>query len=246
MSILLIVSLVFIFETIGNTAGFEKNYVIYYSFDKDSGNAVKDLSGKNNDGTLNNNVTLTNDGKFKKGIEFPGGNGYLETVVDVPEVNFTMALWIKTDSPSVGVCAVLEQAGGAGGHDRHFFLVGGNINFRVYAGGTWPTSAAVADGEWHHIALVTETGAGQTAYVDGKQVGTNAYDRSDFDWQDRVWVGFSNDAATQYFEGTIDEVAYLDVPLEAKDITKLMNLTEYPVDSAGKLTTSWGNTKMMY
>jgi len=245
ISILLIVGLVVIFGPIGKTADFDKNYVIHYSFDKDSGNTIKDLSGKNNNGTLINGVTLTKDGKFKNGIEFPGGNGYLETMVNVPEVNFTMALWIKTNSTNVGVCAVLEQAGGAGGHDRHFFLVGGNINFRVWQGGAWPTNAAVADGQWHHIALVTESGAGQTAYVDGKQVGTNAYDHSDFDWQDRMWVGFSNDAATQYFKGTIDEVVYLDVPLEAKDIEKLMN-PGYPVDSLGKLTTNWGNIKTMY
>ena len=51
MAILLIVVLVVMFATIEVTAGFEKNYVIHYSFDKDSGNAIKDLSGNDNNGT---------------------------------------------------------------------------------------------------------------------------------------------------------------------------------------------------
>ena len=82
------------------------------------------------------------------------------------------------------------------------------------------------------------------AYVDGDKVGTHAYDHSDFDWQKRVWVGFSNDAAVDYFEGVIDEVAYLDVPLTKKEIGALMK--PLAVEANDKLVAVWGNIKTNY
>jgi hypothetical protein len=235
------VCLVMIFGVVGK-ADFKENYVIHYTFDKDEEDEVTDSSGNDNHGALKNGVKI-GDGKFGAGAEFPGGSAHIETMVDVPEHNFTMALWMNTDFSNVGVCSVLEQAAGGGGHDRHFFLVGNKINFRTWQGGAWPTNAIVADGEWHHIALVVESDVGQTAHVDGEQVGTNAYDHSDFDWQDRVWLGFSNDAATDYYTGLIDEFAYLDKPLTDDEVEDLMRSGGVAVDSLDKLATTWGGIK---
>ena len=64
------------------------------------------------------------------------------------------------------------------------------------------------------------------------------------DWQKRVWVGFSNDAAVDYFEGVIAEVAYLDVPLTKKEIGALMK--PLSVEASGKLVDVWGNIKTNY
>ena len=155
-----------------------------------------------------------------------------------------MALWIKTSEGNVGIYSVLDGAAGAGGHDRHFFLTGGQISFRTWKGPGWQTGKKVADGKWHHIALVVQDKKGQTAYVDGEKVGTHDYDHSDFDWQKRVWVGFSNDAAVDYFEGVIDEVAYLDVPLTKNEIGALMK--PLSVEASGKLVDVWGNIKTNY
>jgi len=206
-------------------------YFFHLTFDDGTAN---DSSGNENHGELKNGATVVGGA-----VELDGANQYVEVMADVPETDFTMAVRIKTDSPDVGVCAVLEQEGGAGGHDRHFFLVGGNINFRVWQGGAWPTDAAVADGQWHQIVLVVATGVGQTAYVDGVEVGTNPYDHSDFDWQDRVWIGFSNDAANQYFGGLIDDAAYISAALTASEVEELITA----VEPTGKLTTTWSSIK---
>lgn len=226
------------------THAFQENFVFHYSFDKAAGDTVEDIGDKGNDGTLMNGAKRVANGKFNDAVEFDGGQAHIETVIDVPEFDFTMALWVQTDNPAVGVMSVLDGAAGAGGHDRHFYLQAGNICFRVWQGAGWCTTTQVSDGDWHHIALVAMTDGGQTAYVDGQEVGTFAYDHSDFDWQKRLWIGFSNDAASQYFEGLIDDVAYLDVPLTADDVAKLM--APLAVDPGGKAAATWAAIKTDY
>ena len=199
------------------------------------------MQAQGNDGTLMNGPDRVADGKYGGAIEFPGGDAHIEVVLDVTEFDFTMALWIQTDNPAVGLYSVLDGAAGAGGHDRHFYLQAGNICFRVWQGAGWCTSTEVSDGDWHHIDLVTATGDGQKAYVDGEEVGAFAYDHSDFDWQKRVWIGFSNDAATNYFEGLIDEVAYLDTPLTQEQVQELM--APLAVDPRDKGAATWAAIK---
>ena len=207
-----------------------------------SGDTVTDQGERGNNATLNGGAKVVSNGKYGNAIEFDGVDDYVEVEVDVPEKNFTMALWIKTDSPDVGVYSVLDGPAGDGGHDRHFYLNGGNICFRTWQGAGWETTTQVSDGQWHHIALSVESGKGQTAYVDGKEVGTNAYDHSDFDWQKRVWIGFSNDAGQQYFKGLIDEVVYYSAPLSADELAGIM----VAVEPVGKLTTTWSSIKANY
>lgn len=220
-------------------------FVYHLSFDDGDGEEAEDESGNGNNGTLVN-AEWTKDGKFGGAIEFPGGNSYVEIVVDVPEFDFTMAVWVKTDNGNGGIMSVLDAAEGGGGHDRHFFLVGGELNIRVWPGGAWPTKGKVADGEWHHLALVTETGTGQVAYVDGENVGEWEFDHSNFDWQKRVWIGFSNDAGNQYIEGILDEPMYIDAALTENEVNQLMNLPGFAVDAAGKLSATWGDIKTSY
>ena len=68
-----------------------------------------------------------------------------------------------------------------------------------------------------------------------------AYDHSDFDWQLRVWIGFSNDAPSNYFTGLIDDVAYLDVPLTDEDVGELM--APLAVDARDKVAATWAGIK---
>lgn len=220
------------------------DFFFHLSFDDGNGETAEDVSGNGNDGVLNG-PEWTEDGRYGGALEFSGGNQYVEVEADVPEENFTMALWIKTDNPGVGVYSVLDAAAGGGGHDRHFYIQGGKICFRVWQGGAWCTNVGVADGKWHHIALVVEGGNGQIAYVDGEEAGNNAYDHSDFDWQKRVWIGFSNDGANDYFVGLIDEPMYINEPLSENDINIIMR-PGIAVEKNGKLTTTWGKIREIY
>jgi len=153
-------------------------------------------------------------------LEFDGLKDYLEIKTgEIPaETNITIILWVKTDEADVGVFSVLKDKAGSGGNDRHFYLSGGVASHRVWMGSGWETNKAINDGLWHQWALTVESSVGQRAYIDGTLVGSNSYDHSDFDWHDKVWVGFSNDAKSDYFTGVIDEISLYHQALSAEEI----------------------------
>jgi len=216
-------------------------YVFELPF-SDQGNPGKDVGGKNN-ATLSKGANWVKDANFGGAMECNGTDGYAEVKIDIPEKNFTMGVWVNTADPEAGIMSVLDGAAGAGGHDRHFFLKGGVVNFRVWKGGGWASTAKVADGKWHQIVLVVQDKVGQIAYVDGKEVGKNDYDHSDFDWQKLVWIGFSNDAAKQYLKGLIRYAVYIDGSLTANEVNQLYLGQQTAVESENKATTTWGNIK---
>ena len=240
MTSLLIASLVTSFGLVAKAGVSALPHIFNLSFD-DKSNSGKEQSGNGNRGELKGGAKWTDKGHTGGAVEFDGTKAHVEVMVDVPEKNFTMGVWIKTDQGDVGIYSVLDKAAGEGGHDRHFFLKDGKINFRTWRGPAWATDKKVSDGKWHHIALVVQDKKGQIAYVDGSKVGTHDYDHSDFDWQKRVWVGFSNDAAVDYFEGIVDEVVYLDVPLSTNEVSALMK--PLTVEKNSKLATIWSQIK---
>ena len=244
MTSLLIASLVMPFGLVAKAGVSALPHVFNLSFD-DKGNPGKDESGNGNKGELKGGAKWTDKGHTGGAVEFDGTKAHVEVVVDVPEKNFTMGVWIKTDQGDVGIYSVLDGVAGDGGHDRHFFLKDGKINFRTWKGPAWATDKNVADGKWHHIALVVKDGAGQTAYVDGSQVGKHDYDHSDFDWQKRVWVGFSNDAGNDYFKGLIDDATYTGAALTADQVKMKLMVTNVKtaVEPARKLANTWGDIK---
>ena len=67
---------------------------------------------------------------------------------------------------------------------------------------------------------------GQKLYVDGLLLASGTKAQSDFDWQERVHFGFSNDAASNYLEGTLDDARIYDRTLSAAEIAWLNGSTE--------------------
>ena len=65
----------------------------------------------------------------------------------------------------------------------------------------------LADGKWHHVAYVIGASAGgQKLYVDGQLVASGNKVSSNFNWQKRINLGFSNDAQNKLLNGEIDDV----------------------------------------
>ncbi len=156
-------------------------------------------------------------------------NTYVTADLDVSETAFSSSFWIRTTQATTGLFAVMSGELGSGGHDRHLYLSNGNIFAR-----TWnnevigSTGKNYADNQWHHIVhAVGASIGGQRIYVDGVQVASGAKAASDFNWQDRIHIGFSNDAgAGQYDEGEIDDVSVWSETLSAAAITSLASGTQ--------------------
>ena len=80
-------------------------------------------------------------------------------------------------------------------NDRHFFLIDGLPNQRVFNGGSWSVNniSPLNDNQWHTWILTCKTGIGQTMIIDGKVVGTYQFDHSEFHWKQEFYLGFSID-----------------------------------------------------
>ncbi|MBT6958335.1 MAG: LamG domain-containing protein, partial [Opitutae bacterium] len=161
-------------------------------------------------------------------LRFNGGGNYVSVEADIVESDYTVEFWFRTEDPNAGLYCVVDQNLGGGGHDRHLHLVGGNIRVRTWSGeGTKvSTGLNLADGKWHHLAHVLGADAeGQKIYIDGEVVVEQSKDLSNFDWQKHLNFGFSNDAASQYLVGEMDELRVWEVVRTEEEIKDNMNKT---------------------
>ena len=110
-----------------------------------------------------------------------------------------MEFWFRTEDPEAGLYAVADQNLGAGGHDRHLFLTGGNLKVR-----TWNTEIIqteglnLADGQWHHVAhTLGRKAKGQQLFVDGKLAAQGTKTASNFNWQKHINIGACKNGITK-------------------------------------------------
>ena len=84
------------------------------------------------------------------------------------------------------------------------------------------TGLNLADGQWHHVAYTYggNTG-GQKIYVDGILRASGFKSQSDFNWDNRVYIGHSAYAGQPYFQGTMDDVAIWNTALTAAQMLAL-------------------------
>lgn len=120
--------------------------------------------------------------------KFNGKRGYYQwegaPAEALPEHNFEISFDFRTSQKQIGLFNFGNTK--RGGHDREIGLKNGRPYVRVWKGHGWlgaaPKGKSYHDGKWHHLRLTVVTKVGQTLYLDGKKVGTNKYDHSDFNW----------------------------------------------------------------
>jgi hypothetical protein len=196
--------------------------LVYWTFD----DTTLDASGNGHTLSLNG-AAYSSDVPSQlgggKSLSFDGADDYGVAEVNVSETAYTISLWFKADAAGRGIFTVVDGDRGANGHDRHLYLSGGNIASRVWNNEVISsTGKAYGDRRWRHLAQVIGTATGGTRiYVDGVVVATGAKTASDFNWQQYVNVGFSNDGASPYFDGFIDDLAIWEAELTAAEIQAL-------------------------
>jgi hypothetical protein len=148
------------------------------------------------------------DSNLGNNLKLDGVDDYISVTLDEPETEITHEFRFKTSDPNAGLFAVVNSDLGADGHDRHIYLTGGNVKARVWNNQEiQSTGLNLADGNWHHVAYVMGASVGgQKLYIDGQLVASGNKTASDFNWQKRINIGFSNDAVNKYLNGNIDEV----------------------------------------
>ncbi len=138
---------------------------------------------------------------------------------------YSQELWFNTTTTRGGKLIGFGNAttGNSSSYDRHVYMLdSGQLRFGVYTGQTVVVDSAKAynDGTWHQLVATQSTNDGMRLYVDGALVGSNpqtgAQAYSGY-WRvggDNTWGG----ASSNYFAGSIDEVAVYSLALSAADV----------------------------
>jgi len=226
-----------------------------WAFDDSTGKVAKDSVAGNN-GELKGSVKWSAQGKYGGAIEFPGkGDSY----VSFPNKNYfdadpyTITAWVKLESKSYQY--VFWRNGldwpekDLKRHTDMWIMDGSNIAVLMWNHdggddfGRIDGKTAVANGEWHHVAQWHD-GKIMRLYVDGKVDGEGTESKLIVNGEDPMWIGArpGDVSAT----GIIDEVGFFTKALSEDELRSVMkqSLTILAsVDSANKLSTTWGDLK---
>lgn len=235
---------------IASSAVKPENFVGIWLFDEGKGNTTADLTPNKNDGTVSA-VTKWTDGIFGKALLFE----------DMGEVKIQ-----STDALNLGdkftmmayfYATALDDWHQLIAKDAQYLLridppsEGKNMSAFVSINGWEPrSSAGVPDIKtWIHFAATYDSKTTfLTTFVNGEKKAQVARAGKPVANVNPVTIGHWGGGSN--FKGIIDEVAILNVALEANDIKdiatnglKIMFTGGKSVSSAGKLTATWGEVK---
>ncbi|WP_277959822.1 PKD domain-containing protein [Frigoribacterium faeni] len=158
---------------------------------------------------------------------------------------FSVEAWFRTTSTTGGKIVGFgsNRTGASNSYDRHLYMdPRGRVSFGVYPGSsriiTSPT--ALNDGEWHQV-VGTLSSAGQSFFVDGKKVATDAGTTGGQDYTGYWRIGGDNNwDGAPYFQGDIDDVSVYPAALSAKQVDgqwvasgRTSKLPKAPADAYG-------------
>jgi len=197
--------------------------IAYYPF---NGN-TNDESGFYNNHAINVNGVPIHDrfGVLSANYDFNGNNSYIQSILNISEINNAVSMWFKTTNPNTGFYSVGVGVLGAGGNDRHIYLSNGNVFHRLYNNEIiGAVDKIYNDGKWHHVVVSYGIDYPQKLYIDGELKATGTKKQSDFTTQDRITIGYSNDPVYKYHIGQVDDVRIYDRTLSQNEVKEIYNL----------------------
>ncbi len=153
------------------------------------------------------NFDGVNDAITVTGVNFPLGN-----------TSRTIEAWIKTTQNNGGG-AIMTYGNLTTNNRFALYQTGGKLNF-VAENNDYNTNATINDGNWHHIAA-THDGTSLKVYLDGVQVGTSQA-KTFNTTGNQFSIGYRG-VASEYFNGSIDEVRVWNVARTAEQINRSKN-----------------------
>lgn len=206
---------------------------LYWRFGESSGNTASDATGNGRTGTYKNpGFTLGQPGAISGDVDtavaLDGSKGFVYANSSIAgQQTFSVEAWFKTTTTKGGKIVGFgsSQNGTSGTYDRHLYMTNaGGLIFGVYPGAvrTVQSGGPYNDGEWHHV--VGTLGGGLNLYVDGALVASDATVVSAQSYTGYWRVGNDNLSGwpslptSQYFGGTVDEVAIYPSALTAAQV----------------------------
>ncbi len=208
-----------------------KGLVLYYSFDRDDGEKVMDLSGSGNHGAVAG-AKFSSAGKIGGAYQFNGKDSYIDTQRNLTGMNeITACGWVFFSEPP-GDSHLVGQFGGGVSEDVWGLAGGGHAggNSRrswagVNAGGNLFTvqGSEVERNRWRHVCLTFARGKALSLYENGVLIQSVPVPDQPLRTNPRYTtkVGASQNADAYWANGLIDEVMIYNRALSADEVKNL-------------------------
>ena len=209
--------------------------VAHLRFDESSGNIAHDTSGNGNDGTLNGDPQWVA-GRTGGALDFDGNGDYVE-IPRIVQDDFTLATWIKTDTPGLSLGNQGYQGSGliwsdVAGVANDFILAVLGTKLSFFCGN--PDTSVNSDtdivtGEWVHVAATRNAQDGQIGiYINGQHENTiNHSNNGPLNALNTIAIG-GNVLDSRYYTGLIDEVRLYDHVLSLAEVLGAMEGKPWP------------------
>jgi hypothetical protein len=210
------------------------------------GKTVKDVQG-NNDGSIEGAPEVV-EGKVGNALNFDGAADHVvvpsDESMNFGAGDFSICAWAKTTA-TTGRWAERQDIVGKGDPSVSGYALSADSNkafFWVGGAGEVPGTSDINDGEWHHLAGVRK-GADVFLYVDGQleAQGTNA---ENVDTAISCIIAKHPTKGESFFAGAIDEVLIYNRALGEDEIKQIYEAKSAAVNAVGKLSFTWGRTKI--
>lgn len=258
---LVLIMVFMILAILANVHAFHPNLIAAWTFDEGNGDTTADATGNGHEGTLFGSPNWV-DGVNGRALEIMGSAQYVavEDAEDLHfgEEDFTFMAWVNIDNynggtPS-GIISKRTMVAGNGQPtilwviDNEAFAMEMQIRDNVGAVNILTGKETVKEGEWHHIAAA-KTDNDVIYYVDGvKDLSMDHGFGGSFTAEGHpLYIGVHHygDTWNCSLNGKIDEVAIFNVALNAVEIITIMKNLLF-VEASGKISTCWGDLKLLY
>ena len=220
-----------------------------FSFEEGAGNIVSDLSGQGNDGTVEGNPQWV-DGPLGKAFYFDGATYVVAPHIPFDQRSFTVQLWAKPEMIADEVMFSQHELNAAN-LSLHFRIQGdGGIRMGFYSNDMDVPAGPVKKNEWNSLTFwFNESDKTRKVYIDGQEVASDTSPSAYLGAIGDIWIGGwerptkDEHPFYQIYHGAIDEVRVWLRLLDEDEINSSLD-TKMPVDSLGKLATTWGEMKL--
>ena len=221
----------------------DEELLLYFSFDDDKGNTVKDLSTHKNDGDIVGTVDFV-EGKVGQAIKFTEAGEVKAPHISINDKSFTVTLWANPMLVGGDQQCVFTQTQANATNTSLHYRINNNGTVRMgFYGNDLDAAAAVKANEWAHICFWCDADSNtRRIYINGEQKaqdqGKSLYKGTSGDTMVGSW-GPNN----QKFNGLIDEVMVWDRALSENEIEFSMDPSSADIQASGKLVTTWARIK---
>lgn len=194
--------------------------VSWYRLDDPASSGVAaDSSGNGHDASVHGGVTFGGAGALASepdstSAAFDGSSGWLDggNPTALQGAGGSVEAWVKTTNTDASYHAIAIKWYAYG-----LFLRNGRLDSYDWSNGAEHDSGvSIADGSWHHVVETVQSGVtnGTKLYVDGALALTTTTTILN-QANDALVASGANGAGTQFFPGSLDEVAYYGTALSA-------------------------------